>query len=116
METMKESTAMREKEASEFAATSGDMKSNIAAMVGALDALKKGLSAALLQTGVGNTLRNIVAQSPAVRPSERAVLLSFLEAGAGTEGGSDQIIGIVEQMKETMASDLSETESNEAEA
>merc|ERR1719446_633010 len=50
--TMKESTAMREKEASEFAATSGDMKSNIASMAGALDALKKGLSASLLQTGV----------------------------------------------------------------
>merc|ERR1719207_471038 len=51
---IKESTAMREKEAAEFAATSGDMKSNIGAMGGALDALKKGLSASLLQTGVGS--------------------------------------------------------------
>merc|ERR1719440_58681 len=116
METMKESTAVREKEAAEFAATSGDMKSNIQAMAGALDALKKGLSAALLQTGVGNTLRNIVTNSPAVRPTERAVLLSFLEAGAGTEGGSDQIIGIVEQMKETMEGDLKESEASEAES
>merc|ERR1719248_460749 len=48
--TIKESTALREKEAAEFAATSGDMKSNIQSMSGALDALKKGLSAALLQT------------------------------------------------------------------
>merc|ERR1719240_1979451 len=47
--TIKESTAMREKEAAEFAATSGDMKANIASMTGALDALKKGLSASLLQ-------------------------------------------------------------------
>merc|ERR1719498_1425254 len=38
---IKESTALREKEASEFAATSGDMKSNIGAMDGALAALKK---------------------------------------------------------------------------
>merc|ERR1719316_1512308 len=60
---IKESTAMREKEAAEFAATSGDMKSNLQAMAGALEALKKGLSAALLQTGVGNTLRNIVSTS-----------------------------------------------------
>merc|ERR1719191_1696485 len=59
--TIKESTAMRDKEAAEFAATSGDMKTNIASMSGALDALKKGLSAALLQTGVGSVLRNIVA-------------------------------------------------------
>merc|ERR1719262_1287432 len=58
--TIKESTAMREKEAAEFSATSGDMKSNIQAMDGALDALKKGLSASLLQTGVGSVLRNIV--------------------------------------------------------
>merc|ERR1719160_1215880 len=40
--TIKESTAMREKEAAEFAATSGDMKTNVQAMTGALDALKKG--------------------------------------------------------------------------
>merc|ERR1719316_1986591 len=114
--TMKESTAMREKEAAEFAASSGDMKSNIQAMDGALAALKKGLSASLLQTGVGNTLRNIISHSPAVRAGERSLLMSFLESGSGVEGGSDQIIGIVEQMKETMEADLKEAESSEAEA
>merc|ERR1719359_602987 len=114
--TIKESTAMREKEASEFAATSGDMKSNIGAMAGALDALKKGLSASLLQTSVGNVLRNIISHSPAVRAGERSLLMSCLESGSGMEGGSDQIIGIVEQMKETMEADLKEAESSEAEA
>merc|ERR1719379_3188118 len=92
------------------------MKSNIQAMSGALDALKKGLSAALLQTGVGNTLRNIVRSSPLVRQSERPLLMSFLETGEGMEGGSDQIIGIVEQMKETMEADLAEATSKEGEA
>merc|ERR1719160_159796 len=114
--TMKESTAMREKEAAEFAATSGDMKSNIASMAGALDALKKGLSAALLQTSTGNVLRNIIAHSPAVRPSQRSLLMSYLETGEGMEGGSDQIIGIVEQMKETMEADLADAEKSEAES
>merc|ERR1719409_2462098 len=85
-------------------------------MGGALEALKKGLSAALLQTGVGNTLRNIISNSPAVRDSERPVLMSFLESGSGMEGGSDQIIGILEQMKETMEADLKESESTEADA
>merc|ERR1719473_62562 len=61
--TIKESTALREKEASEFAAESGDAKNNIAAMAGALDSLKKGLSAALLQTSTGNMLRNIISHS-----------------------------------------------------
>ena len=113
---IKESTAMREKEAAEFAATSGDMKSNIGSMASALEALKKGVGAALLQTGVGSTLRNIIAHSPAVRASQRDSLLAFLETGSGTEGGTDTIIGIVEQMKETMEADLAETESSEAEA
>merc|ERR1719158_382136 len=113
---MKESTAMREKEAAEFAASSGDAKSNIGAMAGALEALKKGLSASLLQTSVGNTLRNIISSSPLVRSSERGTLMSFLESGDTTEGGSDQIIGILEQMKETMEADLKESEASEAEA
>merc|ERR1719421_2394226 len=38
---MKESTAMRSKEAAEFGATSSDMKANLQAMGGALAALKK---------------------------------------------------------------------------
>merc|ERR1719174_1881667 len=94
--TIKESTALREKEAAEFGATSGDMKSNIQAMGGALDALKKGLSASLLQTGVGNVLRNIIKTSPLVRDGKRGGLMSFLESGEDEAGGSDQIIGIVE--------------------
>merc|ERR1719235_2904765 len=85
-------------------------------MDGALEALKKGLSASLLQTGVGALLRNVVKTSPAVKDAEREILMSYLETGSGLEGGSDQIIGIVEQMKETYAEDLAETEGKEAEA
>merc|ERR1719440_1361027 len=54
--TIKESTAMREKEAAEFASSSGEMKANVEAMCGALAALKKGLSASLLQTSTGSML------------------------------------------------------------
>merc|ERR1719386_200546 len=89
------------------------MKANIAAMGGALDALRKGLSASLLQTSAGATLRSIIQNSPAVSESERSTLMSFLETG---EGGSDQIIGVVDQMKETMEADLKETVASEAEA
>merc|ERR1719326_1522519 len=59
-----ESTSMREKEAAEFAASSGEMKANIQAMTGALEALKKGLSAALLQTSTGDVLRRLATTSP----------------------------------------------------
>merc|ERR1719443_1050633 len=113
---VKESTAMREKEAAESAAASGEAKSNIQACTSALAALKKGLSASLLQTGAGQLIRNVIRTSPAVRDSERDMLLSFLESGSGMEGGSDQIIGIMEQMLETMKSDLQESEGKEAEA
>merc|ERR550514_1125716 len=113
---IKESTAMRKKEAAEFAATSADMKSNLQAMDGALAALKKGLSAALLQTGVGSVLRRIVKTSPLVREGEREMMESFLETGDCEGGGSDQIIGIVEQMKETYEGDLKEATQSEAES
>jgi hypothetical protein len=116
--TMQESTTMREKEAAEFAASSGDMKANIASMDGALAALKKGLGVAMLQTGTGEFLRNLVKHSPAVRDSERETLLSFLDSSSDSHeaGSSDQIIGIVEQMKETMQGDLDEAVNGEKEA
>jgi chromosome segregation ATPase len=112
----KESTAMREKEAAEFAAASGEAKSNIQSLTTALAALKKGLSASLLQTGVGQTIRNVIRTSPLVGDDQRDVLMSFLESGSDMEGGSDQIIGIMEQMLETMQGDLKESEDKEAEA
>jgi len=116
--TIKESTAMREKEANEFAASSGELKANLEAMTGALAALRKGMGASLLQTRAGQTLRNIIQHSPAVSESERSTLLSFLEAGdsTGLSGSTDQIVGIVDQMKDEMAADLKETISGEEEA
>jgi len=111
--TIKESTAMREKEANDFAASSGESKANIQSMTAALEALKKGLSASLLQTTAGQTLKNVIQHSPAISEIARATLLSFLETG---EGGSDQIIGVVSQMKETMESDLKESTAAEEEA
>jgi len=116
--TIKESTAMREKEANEFAASSGELKANIEAMTGALAALRKGMGASLLQSRAGQTLKNIIQHSPAVSETERSTLLSFLEAGdsTGESGSTDQIVGIVDQMKDEMAADLKETISGEAEA
>jgi predicted nucleic acid-binding Zn-ribbon protein len=116
--TIKESTAMRGKEANEFAATSGELKANLEAMTGALAALRKGLGASLLQTKAGQTLRNIIEHSPAVSEGERSTLVSFLENGesSGETGSTDQIIGIVDQMKDEMAADLKETTSSEEEA
>jgi len=116
--TVQEASTMREKEEAEFAQSTGEMKGNLQAMDGALAALKKGLGYAMLQTGTASFLRNLVQHSPAVRPFERETLLSFLDAGATSQeaGSSDQIIGIVETMKETMQGDLDETASTEERA
>jgi len=116
--TIKESTVMREKEANEFAASSGELKANIEAMTGALAGLRSGMGGSLLQTGAGKTLKNIVLNSPIVSDSERSTLLSFLEAGdsTGVAGSTDQIVGIVDQMKDEMAADLKETINGEGEA
>jgi len=75
--------------------------------------LRKGLSSSLLQTKAGQTLRSIIEHSPAVGESERSTLMSFLETG---EGGSDQIVGIVDQMKDTMEADLKQSTEEEASA
>jgi len=74
------------------------------------------LGASLLQTTAGQTLRNIIEHSPAVSVDERSTLVSFLENGDGEGGSTDQIIGIVDQMKDEMAADLKETTSSEEEA
>jgi len=109
------SKALRGKEAAEFAASSGEAKAQIFAMDNALAALNKGVSASLLQTTAGQTIKHVLENSPAISDSQRGVLLSFLESGEG-EGGTDQIVGIVEQMKETMEADVKETTAEEEEA
>jgi len=116
--SISEATAMREKEAMQFATESGEMKSNIAAVDGALRALRKGLGAAMLQSGVGNFLKTVVRQSPLLGDAQREVLTSFLQNGNSAEaaagsGGSDQILGILETMLEEMQQDLAETTASE---
>merc|ERR1719456_82181 len=85
-------------------------------MTGALAALKKGLSASFLQTTAGQVLRNIVAHTPAVTDTQRDLMLSYLQGESSMEGGSDQIVGIVETMQEEMQSDLKEATESENQA
>jgi len=104
---VKESTALRNKEEAEFGSTSGETKANIASLEGALKALKAGVApASLLQTNVGNVLRTVAARSSAVTDEDRSVLASFLDATGDAAPGTDQIIGMVDQMLEEMQEDL----------
>eukprot|EP00746_Dinoflagellata_sp_MGD_P163321 gnl/MRDRNA2_/MRDRNA2_91293_c0_seq1.p1 gnl/MRDRNA2_/MRDRNA2_91293_c0~~gnl/MRDRNA2_/MRDRNA2_91293_c0_seq1.p1 ORF type:complete len:711 (+),score=228.91 gnl/MRDRNA2_/MRDRNA2_91293_c0_seq1:76-2208(+) len=114
---VQESTALRQKEEAEFGKVSGEMKANIDSLTSALGALKSGVSpAALLQTNVANVLRTVAARSSAVSDEDRSVLSSLLDASEGDAApGTDQIIGIVDQMLEEMSEDLKEVIGSEEE-
>ena len=76
-------------------------------MSAALDALKQGLPASFLHHNVGQTLKNILEYSLAITEDVLSGMLSFLENSEGSS--SDQIIGVVEQMQDTMVSDLKQS-------
>jgi len=116
-EAIAEATAIREKEAATFAASSGDLKTNTAAMGKAIAALEKGMSGGFLQTTAASTLKRITL-SDGVSDSDREVLTEFLE-GSSTDGyapASGQIVGVLKQMLDTMSNDLAELTSQEAES
>jgi len=116
-EAIAEATAIREKEAATFAASSGDLKTNTAAMGKAIAALEKGMQGGFLQTTAASTLKRITL-SDGVSDSDREVLTEFLE-GSSSDGyapASGQIVGVLKQMLDTMSNDLAELTSQEAES
>lgn len=105
-----EATKVRKDEASQYASESMELKTNIAALDGAIPALKKGLS--FIQAD--GTLPNNVMSS--VRPAlqraaqnaqsgDRDMIASFLQ-GKSQAGGADQILGILEQMLDNFKENL----------
>jgi len=113
---MAEATALREKEAAEFAAVSTDLKTNIAAITKATDAIEKGMSGAFLQTNEASLLKKLVmSDSNNLLDVDRQDLASFL-AGGDSEGyapASGAITGILKQMTDTMQKSLDEATATE---
>merc|ERR1719230_1707715 len=58
-DTIAKATALREKEASAFAAKKSELDSNIGALSKAIPAIEKGMSGAFLQTQAASVLRKI---------------------------------------------------------
>jgi len=110
-----EATSLREKEAAAFAKSSSDMKTNLAAMEKAISAISKGMGGAFLQTSNANTLRKLSLDMD-MSSVDRDVLSSFLSESAGYAPASGQIVGILKQMKDTMAKDLADATSAEEQA
>jgi len=104
-------TALREKEASEFAKVSGDFKTNIAAMKKATAAISKGMGGAFLQTSAASVLKQLSITMD-ISSMDREMLTSFLTR-EDYAPASGQITGILKQMTDTMSSDLAKATSDE---
>jgi len=112
-------TAIRNKEAAEFAESEADAKANIAAMAGAIPALEKGMGAAsFMQTPGADRLRKLVASSNLVNSFDRDNVVAFLEQRANGDyvPQSGQIVGILKSMKEDMEKSLAEETAEETSA
>jgi len=107
---IEEATAIRAKEAAAFAAESGDLKTNVAAIGKAVTALEKGMGGAFLQTSAANTLKQLVLNSDKLQDVDREDLTSFLAGESGNQyaPASGQITGILKQMQDTMSANLAE--------
>jgi len=114
---MGEATAIREKEAGEFADEKAEYTANINSMSGAIEAITNGM-VGFLQTEGAKTLRQTAMNNKDLTDFDREELVSFL---SGTQSGeyapkSGEITGILKEMKDTMSKSLADAEAQEADA
>merc|ERR1719265_221321 len=115
-ETIATSTGIREKEAKTFADMKAESESNIASMGKAIDALRKGLGGSFIQTDAAKALKDLVVSKQDLFSADDASELSaFLQSGQATEG-TGEIVGMLEQLKETMSGDLADATATEKDA
>jgi len=115
-DTLAKAKALREKEASAFAAETGELKSNIEALSKAIPAIEKGMTG-FLQTRAASILRRL-SVSMDMSSEDRDMLASFLSEGnsASYVPQSGEIVGILKQMKDEMEKDISDLTSQEGSA
>merc|ERR1719197_2215551 len=115
---MEEAEAIRTKEKAEYEATAADSKTNIAALSGAIPAIEKGLGgASLIQLPHSDRLMKIANAAQNLDSFDRESLTAFLQQRDGEEApGTDQIVGIMEQMLEEMEKSSAEADADEAKA
>merc|ERR1719198_2082943 len=112
---MAEATAIREKDAADFAAVEAEAMANIASIKKAVAALEKGVAGAFLQTGAANSLRKLVSENQDMDDDDRNTLLSFLSAGNSNNYApqSGEIIGILKEMGDEMTKAYEEAKAEE---
>jgi len=114
-DTMAKATALREKEAGVFAKESAELKSNIQALGGAIDAISKGMSGAFLQTNTAAMVRKIALTGPSMSDVDRQDLMAFLSGGQGSNyvPQSGQITGILKTLHDEMSASLADSTADE---
>jgi len=110
-----EATALREKEATEFAKISGDLKTNIAALAKAIPAIEKGMGSGFLQTTSASVVRQLSINMD-MSNVDRQMLASFLSSKTGYAPASGEIVGILKTMEDEMNQNLEDTTAAEESA
>jgi peptidoglycan hydrolase CwlO-like protein len=110
-----EATALREKEAAEFAKVSGDLKTNIAALAKAIPAIEKGMGSGFLQTTSASVVRQLSINMD-MSNVDRQMLASFLSSKTGYAPASGEIVGILKTMEDEMNQNLADTTAAEESA
>eukprot|EP00445_Apocalathium_hangoei_P015217 CAMPEP_0203869096 /NCGR_PEP_ID=MMETSP0359-20131031/17506_1 /ASSEMBLY_ACC=CAM_ASM_000338 /TAXON_ID=268821 /ORGANISM="Scrippsiella Hangoei, Strain SHTV-5" /LENGTH=729 /DNA_ID=CAMNT_0050787649 /DNA_START=77 /DNA_END=2266 /DNA_ORIENTATION=+ len=117
-ETMATATALREKEASEFAKLKSDLETNIAAVGKAVAAIEKGVGGSFLQTSAASMVKSFAMERATLDDASRQELLAFLSGaqGEGYAPASGEITGILKTMGDEMSKDLADSTDSETAA
>jgi len=117
-----EATSLREKENAEFVGEKDEYVANIKAILAAVVALEKGNAGSFVQTSTASVLKKMLS-SEATRDmleEDRTMLLSFLSGGGPFSQGyapqSGQIVGLLKQLGDDMATSLAAITSAEEKA
>jgi chromosome segregation ATPase len=110
---VEEATSQRKKEADAFAAESTETTNSIGSLDKAIPALKKGLEEpSAVLAAIGSTVAK-------ANGEQSALLQAFMHGGHGSlagSGGTDQILGILEQMRDDFKANLGDMTKEEEEA
>jgi len=117
-EAMAKATAIREKEAAAYAGSKTETDATNQAIAKAVAALEKGMAGGFLQTASAHFLKDVVMKKEDIREEDRQVLLSFLASGTGSSYApqSGDVVGILKQMGDDLASNLADATTAEEEA
>jgi len=103
-DAVSKATAIREKEAAEFAKASGDLKTNVGALEKAIPAIEKGMGG-FLQTSSAQVVRQLSINMD-MSSVDREMLTNFLAQKSSYSPASGEIVGILKTMLDEMKASL----------